>query len=121
MSLLTMKATSQKKTINKLDLITEKKNHFCFPSLVKYFGGPPSHGEGEASGRGLSRNTRDCQPRNRAPRSPARPYLCGCAEIYAAKRSHPPPPPHCGGRVFSQPNFSERIIVIFFSPSIQED
>lgn len=93
-SLLTRKATSQKKkTIKKLDLIAEGKKHFCFPSLAKYFGGPTSHGEGEASGRGLSRSTRDCQPRNRAPRSPARPYLCGCAEIYAAKRSHPLHPP----------------------------
>lgn len=88
-----MKATLQKKTTtNKLDLIMEEKNHFCFPSLVKYFGRPTSHGEGESSGRGLSRNTRDFQPRSRAPRSPARPYLCGCAEIYAAERSHPLPP-----------------------------
>lgn len=113
-SLLTRKAASQKKkTIKKLDWIAEGKNHFCFPSLAKYFGGPTSHGEGEASGRGLSRSTRDCQPRNRASRSPARPYLCGCAEIYAAKRSHPLHPPPTG-RGFSQPNFSQRIVTFFY-------
>lgn len=62
---------------------------------------------------------RDCQPRNRAPRSPARPNLCGCTEIYAAERSHPlpPQPPNSSGRGFSQPNFSEHIIT-FFSPTL---
>lgn len=115
-SLLTRKAASQKKkTIKKLDLIAEGKNHFCFPSLAKYFGGPTSHGEGEASGRGLSRSTRDCQPRNRASRSPARPYLCGCAEIYAAKRSHPlHPPPNWPWFFAAQLQPTHRYFILFF-------